>query len=46
MREALDQWNYVMAAYVLTVAGTLLLVGWSWLAMRAAERRRAEGRRP
>lgn len=45
MREALDQWNYVIAAYLLTVAGTLLLVGWSWLAMRAAERRRAEGRR-
>ena len=45
MREALDQWNYVIAAYALTVAGTLLLVGWSWLAMRAAERRREEGRR-
>jgi hypothetical protein len=45
VREALDQWNYVIAAYALTVAGTLLLVGWSWLAMRAAERRREEGRR-
>lgn len=45
MREALDQWDFVIAAYVVTVIGTLLLVGWSWLAMQAAERRRAEGRR-
>lgn len=44
MREALDQWNYVAAAYAVTVIGTLLLVGWSWLAMRAAERRREAGR--
>ena len=44
MREALDQWNFVIAAYAVTVIGTLALVGWSWLAMRAAERRRAEGR--
>jgi hypothetical protein len=40
MREALDQWTFVAAAYVVTAAGTLALVGWSWLAMRAAERRR------
>ncbi len=45
MREALDQWNFVIAAYAVTVIGTLLLVGWSWLAMRAAEKRREEGRR-
>ena len=46
MREALDQWNFVLAAYAVTVAGTLALVGWSWLAMRLAERRRDTGRRP
>ena len=40
MREALDQTNYVVAAYAVTIVGTLLLVGWSWLAMRRAERRR------
>ncbi len=45
MREALDQWNYVIAAYAVTVIGTLALVVWSWLAMRAAERRREQGRR-
>ena len=45
MREALDQWNFVIAAYAVTIAATLALVGWSWLAMRAAERRRDQGRR-
>jgi len=40
MREGLDQWTFVMAAYAVTIAGTLALVGWSWLAMRVAERRR------
>lgn len=45
MREALDQWNFVIAAYAVTIAGTLALVAWSWLAMRVAERRRDEGRR-
>ena len=45
MREALDHWNFVIAAYAVTVAATLALVGWSWLAMRLAERQRDEGRR-
>ena len=44
MREAFDQWNYVIAAYAVTVIGTLALVAWSWLAMRAAERRRERSR--
>jgi hypothetical protein len=44
MREALDQWTFVIAAYALTAVGTLALVTWSWLAMRAAERRRDAGR--
>ena len=44
MREALDQGNYVIAAYAVTVIGTLALVAWSWLAMRAAERRRERSR--
>ena len=44
MREALDQWTFVIAAYAVTIAGTLAMVGWSWLAMRAAERRRDAGR--
>ena len=45
MREALDQWHFVIAAYALTIGATLVLAAWSWLAMRAAERRRGEGRR-
>jgi len=45
MREALDPWFFVNAAYAITIAATLALVAWSWLAMRAAERRRDEGRR-
>lgn len=44
MREALDQWNFVVAAYAVGAIATLALVGWSWLAMRAAERRRDEKR--
>ena len=50
MREALDQWNFVIAAYAVGVAGTLVTAAWSWLAMRRAEARRdavrsGEGRR-
>jgi hypothetical protein len=45
MREALDQWTFVLAAYAVTIAATLALAGWSWLAMRTAERRRDEGRK-
>lgn len=42
MREALDPWPFVIAAYAIGIAGTLVLVGWSWLAMRRAERRREQ----
>lgn len=45
MREALDQWDFVIAAYAVGVIGTLGLVIWSWLAMRRAERKREEARR-
>ena len=44
MREALDHWPFVLASYALGIGGTLFLVGWSWLAMRRAERRRDEAR--
>lgn len=40
MREALDQWTFVIASYAIGIGGTLLLTGWSWLAMRRAEARR------
>ncbi len=45
MREALDQWNFVLAAYAVGIVGTLVVVGWSWLAMRRAEARRDRIRR-
>ena len=45
MREGLDQWTFVLAAYAVGVIGTLVLVAWSWSAMRAAERRRERTRR-
>jgi hypothetical protein len=45
MRENLDQWTYVLAAYAVGILATLVLVGWSWLAMTRAETRRDETRR-
>jgi hypothetical protein len=44
MREVLDPWPFVIAAYALGIAGTLALVAWSWWAMRRAERRREQAR--
>lgn len=45
MREALDPWSFVMAAYAIGVIGTAVMIGWSWLSMGRAERRRDESRR-
>ncbi|MEO6040928.1 MAG: hypothetical protein ABIP41_03430 [Croceibacterium sp.] len=45
MKEALDQWDFVLAAYSVAIGGTLALTAWSWLAMVGAERRRDESRR-
>jgi len=44
MREALDPWNFIIAAYVVAVGGTAVMIGWSWLAMRRAEKRRERSR--
>jgi hypothetical protein len=44
MTEALDPWPFISAAYALGAGGTLLLAGWSWIAMRRAERRRDQVR--
>jgi hypothetical protein len=44
VRENLDQWAFVLAAYAIGVGATLVLAGWSWLAMKHAERRRDESR--
>ena len=45
MREALDHWPFVLAAYAIGVLGTIALTAWSWWAMRRAEQRRDEVRR-
>lgn len=45
MREVLDQWDFVVAAYALGIGGTLITLAWSWLAMVRAEARREAGRR-
>lgn len=42
MRESLDHWPFVIAAYALVIAATLVLIGWSWARMRAAEAKREE----
>ena len=44
MREALDPWLFVWASYGLGAVAIALLIGWSWLAMRRAERRRDDVR--
>ena len=45
MREALDQWDFVIAAYAAGVIGTLGMIAWSWFAMKRAESRREKARR-
>lgn len=44
MRAMLDPWTFVFVSYALGIAGTAVMVGWSWLAMRAAEVRRDKSR--
>jgi nitrate reductase gamma subunit len=44
MTENLNHWTFVIASYVLTIAGTAALIGHSWLAMRRAEARRERSR--
>jgi hypothetical protein len=45
MHERLDQWEFVWAALAIVVTGTLVMVGWSLIAMIRAERRRDAVRR-
>ena len=45
MRESLDPWLFVYAAYAIGLGATLALTAWSWLAMRRAEARRDKVRR-
>ena len=42
-----DAWPFILAAYAITIFGTLAVTFWSWRAMRRAERdAEALGNRP
>lgn len=45
MREALEHWDFVIAAYAIGVGGLVLLTAWSWRTMARAEARREELRK-
>ncbi|MDX1703299.1 MAG: hypothetical protein R3235_03320 [Altererythrobacter ishigakiensis] len=45
MYEALDQWNFVIAAYVVAIGSTLAMVSWSWISMKRAEEKRDKVKR-
>ncbi|WP_395394337.1 hypothetical protein WBP07_03690 [Novosphingobium sp. BL-8A] len=45
MREAMDPWTFVVAAYVVGVGAALAMVAWSLLTMKRAEKRRDEARK-
>ncbi|WP_414900407.1 hypothetical protein ACMT1E_11660 [Sphingomonas flavalba] len=41
----MNPWPFVIAAYAVTIGGTLAAGVWAWLAMRAAEKASADLRR-
>ncbi|EIZ77549.1 hypothetical protein WSK_3931 [Novosphingobium sp. Rr 2-17] len=45
MREAMDPWIFVIAAYAIGVGATLAMVGWALITMKRAEKRRDETRK-
>ena len=45
MREALSQWDYVIAAYAIAVPAIAALIILSWLRMRRSERARDAARK-
>jgi hypothetical protein len=45
MREALNQWDFVILAYVVGGIALALLIAWAWRSMRSAEARRDATRR-
>lgn len=44
-REALNQWEFVVAAYAIAIPAIAALLIVSWLRMRRAEKAREEARR-
>ena len=45
MRENLDQWDFVIACYVVTIVATFAMIVWCWADMKRAEKRRDEVKR-
>ena len=45
MREALDQWDFVILAYAVSAIALAALILWAWRAMQRAEARRDAPRR-
>ena len=45
IRESLDQWDYVFAAYAVAIPAIAAMLILSWLRMRKAERARDEARK-
>lgn len=45
MREALNHWDFVIAAYAIGLGTLALLIAWTWRTMRRAEQRRDEIKR-
>lgn len=45
MREGMDQWDFVIAAYVVGLVALALLIGWAWRSMVNAEARRDAAKR-
>ncbi|TRD10446.1 heme exporter protein CcmD [Erythrobacter insulae] len=45
MREALDHWDFVIAAYAIGLGALAILIIWSWQSMRRAEKRKDEVKR-
>lgn len=45
MREAMDPWTFVAAAYAVGLGASAAMVAWSLLTMRRAEKRRDEARK-
>ncbi|MFD2578851.1 hypothetical protein ACFSTD_10140 [Novosphingobium colocasiae] len=44
MREAMDAWTFVIASYAIGVGATAVMIAWSLITMKRAERRRDETR--
>lgn len=44
MREAMDAWDFVIAAYAVGIGATAAMIAWSLLSMKQAEKRRDQVR--